>query len=85
MARTREWASRSLGIRWPGGFEYLGEAGLALGHKEAPSPRECLALHSGKGNRPEDGEQVLHLASLLTPTLGESHLLLSFDPTCEVG
>ena len=52
MARTQEWASRSLGIRWPGGLEYLGEAGLALGHKD-PQPQRVpgSAFREGKQTR----------------------------------
>lgn len=87
------WAmqSRGLGIGWRPSIPWWAEAGLALGHKDPPCPTECLALDLEKGNRHKNGEQVLHLASFLTPTLvvgtGQgSHLLLSFDvATCEVG
>lgn len=87
------WAVQSwgLGITRTPSLPWWAEAGLTLRRKDPPCPIDCLALDLVKGNRLESGEQVLHLASFLTPTLavgrgGVSHLLLSFDvATCEVG
>ena len=69
--RQQAWAmqSRGLGIRWRPSVPWWAEAGLTPGHKDPPCPTECLALDLEKGNRPKSGEQVLHLASFLTPTL----------------
>lgn len=65
------WAMQSwgLGIRWRPSIPWWADGGLTLGHKDPPCPIECLALDLVKGNRPESGDQVLNLASFLTPML----------------